>query len=259
MKKILIAAVGAAVSMNVFAQAALNVNGKVISAQEQRQIMQALEKQGITNADQRLALAREHLITQTLINQEAAKQKVSSDPAVKLKLAAQRTELLKNELVRNKLAKSPVTEAEAKKVYEQFKKNFNPNEVKIQHLVVKSEAEAKKIIAEVKDGEDLVEIAEDKKIKQQVDLPFAHISNFNNVPGLADAIMSLDKGQVRPIPFKSPVGYHVIKLVDKRTVEAPAFSKVKPQMEQLAAQQKAQNYLSSLAKNAKISEVPAKK
>lgn len=258
MKKILIAAVGAAVSMNVFAQAALNVNGKVISAQEQRQVMQALEKQGVTDADQRIALAREHLITQTLINQEAAKQKVSSDPAVKMKLAAQRTELLKNELVRHKLTKSPVTEAEAKKVYEQFKKQYNPNEVKIQHLVVKSEAEAKKIIEKVKDGDSLADIAKDKKIDQKVDQPFVHVSQIA-IPGLADAIMALDKGQVRPIPFKSQLGYHVIKLVDKRTVEAPAFSKVKPQMEQLAAQKKAQEYLSSLAKNAKISEVPAKK
>lgn len=66
--------------------------------------------------------------------------------------------------------------------------------------------------------------------------------------------MALNKGALLPVPFHSALGYHVIQLQDKREVPLPSFDALKPQIQNLAAQRQAQQYMADLMKNAKIAE-----
>lgn len=72
---------------------------------------------------------------------------------------------------------------------------------------------------------------------------------------MAEAVLALDKNQVRPIPFKSNLGYFVLQLKDKKDVPFPEYDKVKPEMTQLATNNKANKYIEGLIQKAKISEI----
>lgn len=263
MKRILFSVLGLMASSAVLAQTALEVNGQVISSQSQKQIMQLLDKQGVKDKDQQLAMARNILVRQAVVVQEASKQKITTDPAVQLAIEEQKTSLLQNELIRRNVLNKDITESEAQKVYEDLSKTYNPNEIKLRHILVKTEKEATDLIASIKKGKDMANIAKEKSLdkasaKNGGEIPFTNIKAFA-VPGFGEAGLALDKGQVRPIPFKSNLGYHIIKLEDKRTVPFPEFKKVRAEMEKLASQRKVQDYFAKLIRSAKVAEVQDKK
>ena len=107
-------------------------------------------------------------------------------------------------------------------------------------------------------------IAKEKSLDQGTaaqggEIPFTNIRRIA-IPGFAETAMALNKGALLPVPFHSALGYHVIQLQDKREVPLPSFDALKPQIQNLAAQRQAQQYMADLMKNAKIAEAaPAKK
>ncbi len=64
--------------------------------------------------------------------------------------------------------------------------------------------------------------------------------------------MKLKKGEIRKQPFKSEVGYHVMKLEDSRVVPFPELAQIKSEVESQAAQAKARDYILGLYRKAKV-------
>ena len=71
------------------------------------------------------------------------------------------------------------------------------------------------------------------------------------VPEFADAAFKLDKGQLSE-PVKSPFGWHIILVEEKRTRPVPDFEQVKPQLESFAARKAQSEFLAKLRESAKI-------
>lgn len=262
MKKIIFAAAALVALGSANAQTAFTVNGTTVSPASQKNLMEFLESQGVKDKTQQLNIARNNLVAQTVISQEANRQKITNEPNIKIALDAARTNILSNELIGRYLKNNPVKDEDAKKAYEQAKSAYKPTEVNAQIALFKTEAEAADAIAKVKAGTPFIEIAKDSLDKATADkggeLGYTHIDRFS-IPGFADAVLALDKGQVRPIPFKSPEGYFVIKQLDKRERPFPSFEEVKPEMYRLAASQKGTEYIQDLVKKAKVAEVANKK
>ena len=198
------------------------------------------------------------------IVEAAKKANIAQDPAVKALIAERKTEIYSAELVRKNAAAHPLTDADLKKTYEEVKKQYDPNEIKVRHILVKTEQEAKDIIKSLNAGGDFAAIAKEKSLDQGTaaqggEIPFTNIRRIA-IPGFAETAMALNKGSLLPVPFHSALGYHVIQLQDKREVPLPSFDALKPQIQNLAAQRQAQQYMADLMRNAKIAEAaPAKK
>ena len=233
MKKLLLATALAALAAPVFAQTAFTVNGQTVSVADQQELMKVLADRGVKDQKQQLEAARSILAQEKLIEEAAKKANIAQDPAVKALIAERQTEIYSAELVRKNAAAHPLTDADLKKTYEEVKKQYDPNEIKVRHILVKTEQEAKDIIKSLNAGGDFATIAKEK---------------------------SLDQGtaaQGGEIPFPN---IRVIQLQDKREVPLPSFDALKPQIQNLAAQRQAQQYMADLMKNAKIAEAaPAKK
>ena len=71
------------------------------------------------------------------------------------------------------------------------------------------------------------------------------------VPEFAEAAFKLEKGQLSD-PVKSPFGWHVIRVEDKRTRPLPDFEQVKPQLENFVTRKAQSEYLAKLRESAKI-------
>lgn len=264
MKKLLLATALAALTAPVFAQTAFTVNGQTVSVAEQKELMKVLADRGVKDQKQQLEAARSILAQEKLIEEVAKKANIAQDPAVKALIAERKTEIYSAELVRKNAAAHPLTDADLKKTYEEVKKQYDPNEIKVRHILVKTEQEAKDIIKSLNAGGDFAAIAKEKSLDQGTaaqggEIPFTNIRRIA-IPGFAETAMALNKGSLLPVPFHSALGYHVIQLQDKREVPLPSFDALKPQIQKLAAQRQAQQYMADLMRNAKIAEAaPAKK
>lgn len=264
MKKLLLATALAALTAPVFAQTAFTVNGQTVSVAEQKELMKVLADRGVKDQKQQLEAARSILAQEKLIEEAAKKANIAQDPAVKALIAERKTEIYSAELVRKNAAAHPLTDADLKKTYEEVKKQYDPNEIKVRHILVKTEQEAKDIIKSLNAGGDFAAIAKEKSLDQGTaaqggEIPFTNIRRIA-IPGFAETAMALNKGSLLPVPFHSALGYHVIQLQDKREVPLPSFDALKPQIQNLAAQRQAQQYMADLMRNAKIAEAaPAKK
>ena len=264
MKKLLLETALAALTAPVFAQTAFTVNGQTVSVAEQKELMKVLADRGVKDQKQQLEAARSILAQEKLIEEAAKKANIAQDPAVKALIAERKTEIYSAELVRKNAAAHPLTDADLKKTYEEVKKQYDPNEIKVRHILVKTEQEAKDIIKSLNAGGDFAAIAKEKSLDQGTaaqggEIPFTNIRRIA-IPGFAETAMALNKGSLLPVPFHSALGYHVIQLQDKREVPLPSFDALKPQIQKLAAQRQAQQYMADLMRNAKIAEAaPAKK
>lgn len=264
MKKLLLATALAALTAPVFAQTAFTVNGQTVSVAEQKELMKVLADRGVKDQKQQLEAARSILAQEKLIEEAAKKANIAQDPAVKALIAERKTEIYSAELVRKNAAAHPLTDADLKKTYAEVKKQYDPNEIKVRHILVKTEQEAKDIIKSLNAGGDFAAIAKEKSLDQGTaaqggEIPFTNIRRIA-IPGFAETAMALNKGSLLPVPFHSALGYHVIQLQDKREVPLPSFDALKPQIQNLAAQRQAQQYMADLMRNAKIAEAaPAKK
>ena len=264
MKKLLLATALAALTAPVFAQTAFTVNGQTVSVAEQKELMKVLADRGVKDQKQQIVAARSILAQEKLIEEAAKKANIAQDPAVKALIAERKTEIYSAELVRKNAAAHPLTDADLKKTYEEVKKQYDPNEIKVRHILVKTEQEAKDIIKSLNAGGDFAAIAKEKSLDQGTaaqggEIPFTNIRRIA-IPGFAETAMALNKGSLLPVPFHSALGYHVIQLQDKREVPLPSFDALKPQIQNLAAQRQAQQYMADLMRNAKIAEAaPAKK
>ena len=122
------------------------------------------------------------------------------------------------------------------------------------HILVDSEDDAKKLIAQIKAGAKFEDLA--KKNSKDTgsaenggDLDWAKPSAY--VPEFSTALQGLKKGQMTDTPVKTQFGYHIIKLEDTRQAQFPSFDEVKDKVKQQMEQVKLQEYQESLRKAAK--------
>ncbi|MDH4323603.1 MAG: peptidylprolyl isomerase, partial [Betaproteobacteria bacterium] len=129
------------------------------------------------------------------------------------------------------------------------------SEYKARHILVETEEEAKRVIAELQKGGKFDELAKksskdegtrelggdlDWKVPSTLEKPFA------------DAMVALEKGKFSAAPVRTRFGYHVIQLDDTRAVDFPPLTQVRPQIQQRLVRQKVEELVRELRAQAKV-------
>jgi len=231
------------------------VNGVAIpKARSDALVLQQAQRGQADSADLRGAV-REELINREILAQEAARAGIGKRPEVQAQIDAVRQEIVVGTFVNDWLRKNPVTDAEVQSEYERVKGASGDKEYKARHILVKSEDQAKSLIADLKKGSKFEDLAkqhsEDTGSKPRGgDLDW-------NVPGtfvkeFAEALVKLEKGKVTEAPVQSQYGFHVIRLDDVRQAQFPPLAQVKGQIQKQIQQQKLQTYVTELRAKAKV-------
>lgn len=164
--------------------------------------------------------------------------------------------------------KTKVTDADAKKFYDENKKEFEePETVKASHilfLVKKDDSEdvvkkqldaAKKAAARAKKGEDFnklaKELSEDPSAKENGG-DLGYFPKENMVPEFANAAFSQKVGVVGE-PVRTEYGWHLIKVADKKPAGTAAFDDVKKQLTAYLEKDKQRKAVQELLKSMKDS------
>jgi peptidyl-prolyl cis-trans isomerase C len=146
-----------------------------------------------------------------------------------------------------------VTEADAKKVYEEKIGQAKPEqEIHARHILVGTEDEAKDVAERLEKGEDFATLANEKSKDPGTeggDLGF--FTRGRMVKPFEDAAFALDVGEVSE-PVETPFGWHIIKVEEKRDQKPPSFDEVKDAIKTQLVAQKAQVVVTGLRDGAEI-------
>lgn len=205
------------------------------------------------------------VLSKRLFAKEAQNLKLDKDAKYQAALNSAKELLLAQQYLLNKFESIKVSEAEIKKYYNEHLNDFKvPEAVKTKHILVKTEAEAKDIIKQLKGlkGDKLVakfsELAKTKSLDKGSgamggDIPYATSQDL--VPEYFNAAKALKKGEISA-PVKSQFGYHIILNEDYKAARQGSLEEAKPFIENHLKNEKhkeiIQKEVENLVKNANL-------
>ena len=124
-------------------------------------------------------------------------------------------------------------------------KKFRPvEEIRAKHILVKSEQEAKDILIKLRAGGSFAMAANKYSLdKATPDGDLGYFTEDMMIPEFSRAAFALQKGQISE-PVKTPFGWHIILLEDRRMSEPPAFEEVQADLKELLMKQDISKVLS---------------
>ncbi len=249
------------------AQVLVSVNGAKISTQDvNNALMEAT--QGRFNqvpADKQEEFKKQvlqQLIAKELVYGDAVKTGVLKSKEFKNEFKKVQSRIKKELAIqvwqKQQLDKVKVSAKELKAYYDKNQEEFNEKEsVHARHILVKTEDEAKKIIAELKSlkGSALktkfIELAKEKSTgpsgPKGGDLGF--FSKGQMVPEFNSKVFSMKVGSITKKPVKTQFGYHIIYLEEKRSASVRTFTEVKSFIEQRLKMEKFKDVMKKTMEN----------
>lgn len=243
--------------LTLHAQAAdTTVNGKPVKQSLVDYIIKDATSRGQKIDDNVRAVVMNKLISSELIVQEAQKAGIDKQADFLAKEELMSRELLVNTYLQDYIKKHPIDDAAIKSEYDKFKVAVGDKEFKASHILVKTEQEAKDVIAQLAKGGDFAKIAKDKSLDSSKEKggDLGWFSPANMVRPFADAVTKLQKGLYTTVPVQTQFGWHVIKLEDTRTAQPPALDKVKDDLRNGLQKQQLEKLVAELRAKAKIVE-----
>lgn len=243
----------------ISAQTVATVNGQEISQGQIDNFIELLSTQGATDSPELRDQVKQELIHRTVVVQEAEKTGVDKQTNVQQELELARQGILVRAVMNDYLEKNPITDEKIQTRYDEMKAiEGDKKEYKVRHILVQEEDNAKDLIAKI----DSKEIAFDEAAKNESidtgsgsrggELGWTQSDNY--VPEFAQAVETISVGTMGKDPVKSQFGWHIIEVMDERTVEFPSLDEVKPQIEEMLRNQALSDYQTSLIDAADIKQ-----
>ena len=260
---VVLAAAGLMFSTSAFTQAkaqgpgtVARVNGVTVPQSRIDMLMKQQAQRGAPDTPDMRARVRDELVSMEAVSQEAVKRGFDKNPDVLIQLELARQNILAQAFIADYIAKNPINDAAMKAEYEKIRSTLGDREYRVRHILVKTEAEAKEIMAAISAKKTTFEKAaadrsEDAGSKGRGgELDWTPPANL--VKPFADAMVKLKKGQTATAPVQSQFGWHIIRLDDERPLTPPPYDEVKQQLQQRFQQQAIEKAIGEVRAKAKI-------
>ncbi|MGQ0503050.1 MAG: peptidylprolyl isomerase [Panacagrimonas sp.] len=171
-----------------------------------------------THTEDARAAARQELVTQELLAQEARRLGLDRKPLVADQLSFQSRAVLSRALLQDHFEKNPVTTASLKTAYEWNRANGKIVEYKIRQILVNTPELAEPALAKLAKGEDFASVAKVHTLdpggqNNGGDLGWFRPDIFVD-HHFGDALAGIRKGQYSRQPIRTRFGWHIILVED---------------------------------------------
>lgn len=237
------------------ADSVATVNGKPIKQSIYDLISKDITANGQKIDDNTKNAIINELVSSELIYQEAQKQGLDKQADFLVREELAKRKLLTSAYLQDYVKKNPVSDADTKAAYEQYKKTYGDKEYSARHILVKTETEAKDIIAQLNKGGDFAKIAKEKSIdpgSKDKGGDLGWFSPASMVKPFSDVAANLQKGAISANPVQTQFGWHVIKLVDTRPAQPLPYEKLKDGIQKNLQQRNLEKMMADLRSKAKI-------
>ncbi|WP_374655419.1 peptidylprolyl isomerase [Dongia sp.] len=220
------------------------LNGTDITRQDVLDSAAGLDPQIRNNADQFFPQLLDRYIFLKLVAEKGRADGLDKDPEV-TSLVQESVRQIEDNAIRQiffkKLIDEKVTDAQVDARYDELKGKFDEDakklpierEIAASHILVKTEDEAKALIAELDKGGDFEKLAKEKSIDPSAAKNGGALGWFTKgamVKEFEDAAFALKEGETSTAPVKSQFGYHIIRVTGDRNKALPTFDKTKEEV-----------------------------
>jgi peptidyl-prolyl cis-trans isomerase C len=236
------------------AAAFATVNGKAIPKARADALIAGQAAQGQPDSPELRKAVMEELVRREILTQESMKKGFDKKPEIQGQIDLARQGVLIGAYLNDYVKTHPISEEQIKKEYTEITAKLGNKEYKARHVLVETEDQAKAIIAKLKKGEKIEDLAKESKDPGSKDrggdLGWANPASF--VPPFSAAMTKLEKGKFTETPVKSDFGWHVIQLDDVRELKLPPMEEAKGQIAQQLQQRMVQKHIDELRAKAKV-------
>lgn len=176
----------------------------------------------------------ERVARRELLMQEAEKRKLGEQAEVAEQVANLRRELMIRALIQDEIAgKVKVEDKEIQEYFAAHPDEFTGDTLRLRHILVQSEGEAKEIQGRLAKNESFDELA--KKFSRDTNSApkggdLGYLGREQMLPDFARAAFALKPNEVSDV-VKTPFGFHLIKLVDRKKGQPLTLEQVKGQLQ----------------------------
>ena len=158
----------------------------------------------------------EGLVKEKVLIYQAEKEKIHTRDDVKQQIKDVRGQIVLEAMVEElKKDRIYVTDKEIEQYYEEHKEEYlHPEKVRVSHILLKSEEEAKEILEKLKKNKSFSKLARQYSMDNITASNGGDIDYFERgemVPEFEKAAFKLNVGAMTAEPVKTKFGYHIIK------------------------------------------------
>jgi peptidyl-prolyl cis-trans isomerase C len=221
------------------------VGGRSITRAEVQQRVAALPPQQRKQMllDPRAMLRQ--MVQEELLVQAAEAEKFEADPAVVARLAQARRDILVTEVIARKVvAEVKVGDQDVQKFYDENQARFVDERIVAGHIMVRSEAEAQQVLADLKAGKEFAALARERSLDPESAARGGDLGVVRRGAApkpFEDAAFKLQAGELSPV-VQTQYGFHIIQVREHLTTPK-AFVEVKDQIREHLLTQKRQEAL----------------
>jgi parvulin-like peptidyl-prolyl isomerase len=205
--------------------------------------------QGVSEYERKQDLVNK-LIGDKVVLLEAYKEGIDNEVEQDTTFAKQKETILLNVLYKKEIVdKARASEKEIRDEYDRQKE-----EIHAAHILVETKEQADDIYQQLKNGADFTQLAKEKSIDPSAKTNGGDLGFFKRgkmVPEFQDAAFNLKVGEISR-PIQTQFGWHIIKLIEKRSVEQAPYEEAKKsiqsRLEQAKREQRVKEYFEELKK-----------
>jgi peptidyl-prolyl cis-trans isomerase C len=239
----------------------VKINNVSITLDEFRQIseQQPLEKKlKLLSEEELREFLENYVVTREVLYQEAKKKGLEKNREIRQKVEDFRRAIIIDALLEEVLKdKGEVNESEILKYYKDHPEQFTePQEVRVRHILVASELVLQEVLARLARGESFEKLAAlyniDRTREDGGDLGYLRRGHLApTFSALEEAAFSLRKKGDRSEVIRTPYGYHILQLEDKRGTALRPYEQVKEKIRFYLQDKKRQEAYLQYVKEAK--------
>ena len=169
------------------------------------------------------------MVIEILLLNEAKRKGLQNDKEVKDLLREAEKKIIISKLLKDEIEnKVNVTDKETENYFNSNRSEFTvPERWKASHILVKTEDEAKAALDELAKGKSFEDMAKERSIDTTANKggDVGYFTKGQMVSDFENAAIALEVGKTSGI-VKSQIGYHIIKLVDKKAASEQEFKDI---------------------------------
>ena len=172
----------------------------------------------------------EGYINSRVVLKAAEKSGIQNKPEVQKAINDAREQILSKAYLAEQL-QTRMTPEKAKAIYAEELKNYVPqDEIHARHILVATEKEAKDLIVKLKNGAKFEDLANkyslDKNPEMENGGDLGYFKKDMMIPDFANAAFAIKVGKFSEKPIKTPFGWHVVKVEDRRKADPPTIAEM---------------------------------
>ncbi len=227
------------------------VDGEPITLPMLERVMSA---RGVEEDDhERMRELLDELIRMRAVANVAQRDGLADEPEVRAELRLRELEVLNSRYINHLQRQHPVTDEDIEEVYNRQRQRAGGVQYQVETIAYPEQGDALRVLARIDDGVDDYEAVRDEAEAGGLPIEQPGWIDLSQVPEDFAAVMDGQQaGTVVTLPLETPQGWRLVKVLDRRDLQAPPLEQVREGIARSLLQQRRQALVEEIYEQSEI-------